>query len=391
MRIACVLIHNFAVQIAVISDPQLRGQPLIIGGSPFEAKLVYNASPEAIACGVKPGMPLRQAYALCPEARFLASDEKRYEDMFEQLLTILDRFSPVVEVEGLGCTYLDMNGVYSEYNLASEIRDSILSQIKLNACLGISSNKFLSRTGAFVAKIEAPVTIPQGKEREFIAPFSINLLPCSGKTKEQFHVLGIHIIDQLSQFSREALEAQFGKDGSIAYELAHGIDNTLLIPRKKPPLITNVAEFDPPLVTSQEITQASQVMLDRLLIEVKAKGTVCQKIKLQVRFRSGSFQVKKLSLKQGTNSKTVILTRLTDWLQSINLPDSVTEMELSLELGPERGQKLYLLPRQGRRREKLSSLAKLLKVRFGYQPLKRVVVRDPDALLPERRFKFIDF
>jgi hypothetical protein len=86
----------------------------------------------------------------------------------------------------------------------------------------------------------------------------------------------------------------------------------------------------------------------------------------------------------------IIMTRLTDWLESISLPEPATEMELSLEIGSERGQKLYLLPQQGRR-EKLSRLAKLLKVRFGYQPLKGAVVRDPDALLPERRFKFIDF
>lgn len=389
MRIACVLVHNFAVQIAVINDPQLRGQ-LIIGGSPFEAKPVYDASPEAIACGVKQGMPLRQAYALCPEARFLPSERKRYDEAFERVVTILDRFSPLVEVEGLGYAYLDISGVHGEYNLACEIRDSILSQTKLNARLGISSSKFLSRTGAFVAKTEAPVIIPQGKEREFIAPFSIDFLPCSMQTKKRLHLLGIHIMRQLSWFSLHTLEAQFGSDGAIAYKLANGIDNTPLVPGKKLELITNSADFDPPLVTSQEIIQASQLILDRLLIEVKDKDKVCHKVKLQFRFPSGSFQEKKLSLKQGTNSKMIIMTRLTDWLESISLPEPATEMELSLEIGSERGQKLYLLPQQGRR-EKLSRLAKLLKVRFGYQPLKGAVVRDPDALLPERRFKFIDF
>ena len=85
-------------------------------------------------------------------------------------------------------------------------------------------------------------------------------------------------------------------------------------------------------------------MLDRLLTEVKAKGKVCHKVKLQLRFPSGSFQERKLSLKQGTNSKTVIMARLTDWLESISLPEPATEMELSVEIGPEQGQKLYLLP-----------------------------------------------
>ncbi|MCL0070334.1 hypothetical protein M1N44_00945 [Dehalococcoidia bacterium] len=61
MRVACVLIHNFAVQAAVTHDPQLGRRPLVTGGSSFESKPVYDASPEAAACGVEPGMPLRRA------------------------------------------------------------------------------------------------------------------------------------------------------------------------------------------------------------------------------------------------------------------------------------------------------------------------------------------
>jgi len=391
VRVACVLIHNFAIQVAVINDPRLRGRPLIIGGSPFEAKTVYDASPEAIACEVKLGMPLRQAYALCPEARFLPLDEKRYEEAFEQVVTILEGLSPVVEVEQLGCAYLDATGVDSEYDLAHKIRDSIFSQTKLNACLGISSNKFLSRTGAFVAKPEAPVVVPQGKEKEFIAPFSINFLSCAGETKERLHLLGIHIMGQLSQFSREALQAQFGSDGTIAYELANGIDNAPLVPRKKPQLIGDAAEFDPPLVTSHEMAQASQVILDKLLTQVKAKGKACYEIKLQVRFPSGLLRERKLPLKEATSSEAVIMARLVAWLEEVNFSEPVSGMEVSLELGQEQGKKLHLLPQEGSNRQKATKVARLLKMRFGHQPLKKALITDPDALLPERRFRFTDF
>jgi len=390
VRVACVLIHNFAIQVAVVND-RLCGQPLIIGGSPFEAKTVYDASPEAIACGVEPGMPLRQAYALCPEARFLPSDEKKYEEAFKQVLTILEGLSPVVEVEQLGCTYFDATGVSSEHDLAHKIRDSIFSQTKLNACLGISSNKFLSRTGALVAKAEAPVIIPEGKEREFIAPFSIEFLPCSVETKKRLHLLGIHIMNQLCQFPREALQAQFGSDGTIAYELAKGIDNALLVPRKKPQLISGAAEFDPPLVTSHEMAQASQGILDRLLSEVKAKGKVCHEIKLQIRFPLGLLQERKLPLKEATSSEAVIMARLEAWLEEVNFSEPVSGMEVFLELGQEQGKKLRLLPQEGTNRQKANKVARLLKMRFGHQPLKKALVTDPDALLPERRFRFTDF
>ena len=348
MRVACVLIHNFAVQVAVTHDPQLRRRPLIIGGSPFEAKPVYDASPEAAACGVEPGMPLRRAYALCPEARFLPSDEKGYRELFEQVIAILDGFSPVVEVEGLGCAYLDIAGVDSEHDLAHEIRGSIFLPTRLNACLGISSNKFLSRTAAFVTNAQAPLIVPQGEEREFIAPFSITLLPCSAETKRRLYLLGIRTIGQLSRFSREALQVQFGSDGAIAYGLARGIDDIPLIPRKKPDVISDAAEFDPPLVASHQLAQASEVMLDRLL--ALTKGKVCHQIKLQLGFPSGSFRERKLPLKEATPSKSVIMSRMMAWLGELSLPEPVSRMDLSLDLAWEQGKKLHLFPQRGGRR-----------------------------------------
>ena len=52
-------------------------------------------------------MPLHEAYSLCPEAKFLPLDEGRYGGMFEQVVSILEGFSPVVEMgEQRGsCTY----------------------------------------------------------------------------------------------------------------------------------------------------------------------------------------------------------------------------------------------------------------------------------------------
>jgi len=385
VRVACVLIHNFAIQVAVTHDPQLRRRPLVIGGSPFEAKPVYDASPEAAACGIKPGMPLRQAYALCPEARFLPSEEKGYRELFEQVLAILDRFSPVVEAERLGCAYLDITGVDGEHGLADEISGSIFSATRLNACLGISSNRFLSRTAAFVAKAEIPVIVSHGEEREFITPFSITCLPCSHETKRRLHLLGIDTIGQLSRFSREALQSQFGTDGTIAYKLARGIDDTPLIPRKK--LISDAAGFDPPLVASHQLAQASEVILDRLLTQTK--GKVCQRIRLQLGFPSGSFRGRKLPLKEPTSAKSVIMSRMMTWLGEV-LPEPISHMELSLELAWEEGKMLHLFPQRGGRREEMSRVTNLLRERFGYQPLKRVVMTDPDALLPERRFKLAD-
>ena len=83
------------------------------------------------------------------------------------------------------------------------------------------------------------------------------------------------------------------------------------------------------------------------------------------------------------------MARLVAWLEEVNFSEPVNQMEVSLKLGQEQGKNLHLLPQQ--RGREVRKVAQLLKMRFGYQPLKKALITDPDALLPERRFKFTDF
>ena len=163
MRIACIIVHNLAIQVAAASAPCLRGQALVIGGLPFEAKPVYDASPEAIARGVKVGMPLREAYALCPEAKFLASDEANYRQAFEEVANVLERFSPVVDIEKPGCAYIDVSGLCDGVSLCIEVLRQISGETGLSACLGVSGGKFFSRVAALTSKPATPVIVSPGE------------------------------------------------------------------------------------------------------------------------------------------------------------------------------------------------------------------------------------
>jgi nucleotidyltransferase/DNA polymerase involved in DNA repair len=63
-------------------NDSLKGKSIIIGGLPYERKVVYDASQETLSCGVRQGMPLREAYALCPQGVFLPLDEGKYATAF---------------------------------------------------------------------------------------------------------------------------------------------------------------------------------------------------------------------------------------------------------------------------------------------------------------------
>ncbi len=388
MRIACVYLHNMAVQLAVVNNPGLAG-PLVIGGLPFEAGSVLDASPEAMASGVKPRMALRQAYSLCPDARFLPSNKAACEEAFEEVLRVLDHTSPIVDVEKLGCAYIDVTGVPEEQELIREMSLNIRSSTRLESYVGVSTGKFFARTAAFTSKSEIPLILGVGAEKEFIAPYSVEFLPCLPETRERLHLLGIRFIGQLTRFPREALIAQFGLEGKKAYELATGFDPSLLVPRKKPETAVDTIELCPPLESCIDIARACEVVLYRLLPEIKNQGKLCSKVCLRLKFESSPPQAKALPFKNATISQPAIMKRIEAWLQEIKVPAPVNGVEISLRFIGEEGRRLPLW-RDFKEERGPGKVARELKARFGYQPLKRVQVVDQGAILPERRTRLIE-
>ncbi len=390
MRIACVFIHHLAVQIALNEEPGLRGRPLIIGGLPFEVKPVLDASFEAIACGVKRGMPLREARSLCPEAVFLMPDKEAYRKAFEKVLQVLDTFSPVVEVEKPGCAYIDVTGVGNEQELASELISSVSTGASLKGNVGITNCKFFSLAAALISKPEMLTIVPSGNEEKFIRPFSIDFLDCKTEIKERLRLLGIRFIGQLSEFTLEALVAQFGDNGLRLYQLAHGIDLSPLIPRKREDIITVSADLEAPATLESQLLDACREILEEPVQTMRARGKVCREVQVEITYESGNSETKRLTLKEHTSQVKVILDRIRSWLESGAFSAPVTQITLSLWLTSDKGMKPSFWSEQNEKTRRLNHLAGELKKRFGYQPLKKVQELDPDTIVPERRFGLTD-
>ena len=62
-------------------QPELRGKPVVVGGSPQSRGVVATCSYEARAFGVKSAMPSRTAQRLCPDAIFLPARFEVYRSV----------------------------------------------------------------------------------------------------------------------------------------------------------------------------------------------------------------------------------------------------------------------------------------------------------------------
>ncbi len=388
MRVGYVFVPHFSVQVERIFRGGLDDKPLVIGGSPCEKGPVYDASAEAIASGVTIGMSLKQASVLCPEAYFLPSSEGLYREMFAKVLGLLERFSPLLEAEGVGCIYFDAGGMPDERKLAVKIADAIHGEIGLKSQLGIASNKFVARTAAMLATLNGSIIVSSGGEAAFLSPLKIDILPCSLETRERLYLFGIKLVGELAAFNKEALVSQFGKEGELLYNLAHGIDYTPLLPRRTPEVLVKTVHLDVPVNRLSELTAIVKKVAEDTAQSLGERRQVCRKISVRLISSSGVAVEETFSLKQPTSSPEKMLLRLNAGLLRLKLPKDIEEIELSFEVGMDWGSQLKLL--NDAKRGAPDEVWKRFAGQTLCKGLKKVKVRDPEALLPEERYRLID-
>src|SRR5207245_11558622 len=108
MRVCCGLANH----LELAKGRELYGGAVVVGAggggeSPIDkSEHVIAASEEALPFGVTPGMPLRQAEHLCPQATFIAPDPIAAARLRELISIALYHLAPVVEVPVEGILWL---------------------------------------------------------------------------------------------------------------------------------------------------------------------------------------------------------------------------------------------------------------------------------------------
>ncbi|MDV7394188.1 hypothetical protein RZS08_22600, partial [Arthrospira platensis SPKY1] len=77
--------------------PELKGLPVIVGGSPDGRGVVAAASYEARKYGVRSAMPCAKALQFCPHARFVKPNFQAYSEVSAQIRQIFLRYTDLVE------------------------------------------------------------------------------------------------------------------------------------------------------------------------------------------------------------------------------------------------------------------------------------------------------
>ncbi len=219
----------FFVSVEELSDPSLKGKPVVVGGQRHERGVVSAASYAARKFGVHSAMPLRTAAKLCPQAIFVDGHPDRYRECSEKVFEVLSSFTPQVEMASIDEAYLDMTGTARLHGpplkAAHTLHERMKAQTQLNCSVGIGASRLIAKVSSAQAKPNGVLWIVPGEEAKFLAPLDVREIPGVGKVMEQhLHQLGIRKVGDLAKLEDTELEERFGKWGLALAGKARGED-----------------------------------------------------------------------------------------------------------------------------------------------------------------------
>ena len=210
--------------------PELRGKPVIVGGSAEERGVVSTASYEARKFGVHSAMPTSRARRLCPQGIFLPCDFERYRETAHIIRAVFHRYTDLVEPVSIDEAYLDVTQNYmaepSATRLAAAIQQEIWEKTHLTASAGVSYNKFLAKVASDLRKPAGLSVITPEEAERFLEALPIEKFHGIGKvTAAKLRSMNVCNGKALKELDLQTMSAHFGKIGFFYYHIVRGRDD----------------------------------------------------------------------------------------------------------------------------------------------------------------------
>lgn len=293
--------------------PELRGKPLVVGGSPEgRGGVVATASYEARKFGVRSAMPSKRAVQLCPQAIFVRPRFAAYKEVSTHIREIFSRFTDLIEPLSLDEAYLDVTmdklNIGSALEIAKQIKQAIREELQLTASAGVSINKFLAKIASDLQKPDGLTFIGPSAVASFMENLPVEKFHGVGKvTADKMKQMGLHIGADLKKLPESLLVQEFGKVGHFYYQIVRGIDNRPVQPHRETKSVGAEDTFAEDLETEAamcaELERIAPLVHDRL----RRHGLKGRTVTLKVKYHDFQQITRNHSFLQATDSLEDIL------------------------------------------------------------------------------------
>jgi DNA polymerase-4 len=311
--VAHVDLDAFFAAVEELDRPELRTQPLIVGGDPHGRGVVATANYEARRYGIHSAMSCAEALRRCRHAVFLRPRHSHYRDVSRRVWRAIREVTPVVEQTGLDEGYLDLTGQATDFlgarALAEAVQTAVRGTTQLTCSLGVAPCKVVAKIASDRRKPAGITVVPAGREAAFLAPLPVRTLPGVGpRAEERLRSGGITIIGALAALTDGELTTLLpGKIGAELRERALGIDRRRVHPISEPPVsISHEETFDRDVVERSRLHDELRGMAKNLEARLRERGLYARTITTKLRYSDFTTRTRSETVAAATDDAGVI-------------------------------------------------------------------------------------
>ena len=387
------------------ASPAFPTGPIVLGGQPWIDAPVLDMSPAARELGIRRGIPLGAAHRLAPEADFLDPDPAADAAAVDGALDRLAHFSPGIagitdsRDPSFGLLEVQVDGLRrlwgEEDVLVLRLREALAPLLPGRPRAGIAETRFAATLAAAGAG-QSLRSVPAGGDAAFLAPLQAGLLTPDRDVRGRLARFGLDTIGAVAALPRSALIARFGDEGARMHARAHGEELTPFRPRRAPERVALGLPLEPAVEALEPLRFVLRRLVGALADQLVGRGAATLRahlrLELDTTFRPDAPDrlVFEQRLPEPTAEAEAIERLLYAQLERTPPPAPVARLELELaEVAPAAGQQLPLFIPQAARAARLGWQLARLALTYGEDRIRRVEIRDPEAPLPEERWRWI--
>lgn len=367
----------------------LRRDPLAlvdtVGGG---RQLVAAACERAAAGGVRPGMTLAQARAVCPSLAHAPHDPEQDLRALARLGRWLTRFTPAVSPAPPDALHLDVGGCERLYGgldaLVARVAGA-LAALKIGVRLAVAPTP--GAAWAVASYGESGTVVQHEGLADALAPLPPAALRLDPATSAMLGQLGVQTVGQLLSLPRDALPARFGVALLNRIDQAFGRVAEPLTPLAHHAAIEARMEFDGTVDSLEAVWQVFRVLLARLVPQLTRRGLGAREVQAEFRRAYAPPVVRAVHLSRPSRDPVSLFNLLRCMFDAVGTDEGFTAIRLAVPVAEPLGDgQLLLLEREEQSAaEELARLIELLGARLGRGSL--VCPKPVESHLPERAYR----
>ncbi|HWU85532.1 MAG TPA: DNA polymerase IV [Rhodocyclaceae bacterium] len=345
LRVAHLDMDAFYASVELLRYPELKGQPVVIGGSrdaqpqtlPDGTRryarlkdyvgrgVITTSTYEARALGVFSAMGMMKAARLAPEAVLLPVDFPTYRHYSRLFKAAVAEIAPLIENRGIDEIYIDLSHIdEATETLARRLKQAVRDATGLSCSIGISHCKLIAKIASDLHKPDGLSIVMADDIPARIWPLAASKINGVGpKATEKLKQLGIATIGELAAQSRDFLIAQFGRSyGAWLHDAAHGIDDRPVVTQSEPKSISRETTFERDLHVRRDRQALTDILVrlcERLADDLQNKRYAGKTIGIKLRYDNFEIATRDHTLPVATADAADILRAARECLKRVPL------------------------------------------------------------------------